>query len=89
MKLNRKHINALDIAIHKVLDARDKSYNGDEQHMLGLNAQRLRQLRILLIECIVNPTFDLTVLFHEGIKEDTNLAKGLRALTGNCETETP
>lgn len=85
MKLNRKHIHALDIGIHKVLEARDRSNHLDEKEMLTLNANRLRQLRILLIEAVVQPIFDFTGLFHEGIGENTKLVKGIRLLTGYCE----
>ncbi|GAH50901.1 unnamed protein product, partial [marine sediment metagenome] len=60
MKLNRKHLHALDIAINQVLQARDKSNNPEEVVMLANNANRLRQLRILMIECIVQPNFNFS-----------------------------
>lgn len=89
MKLNRKHIHALDIGIHKILEARDKAEPGVEREMLALNANRLRQLRILMIQSAVQPTFDFTEAFHTDLKEKSNLIKGLRLLTGYCEQDTP
>lgn len=88
MKLNRKHLHALDIGIHKTLEARDNSTDQNEQNMLGLNAQRLRQLRILLIKAFIDPTFSFTTLCNEGLDETTDFVKGIRTLTGHCETDT-
>jgi hypothetical protein len=87
MKLNRKHIRALDIAISSVLARRDKAGLTDEAAMLGLNANRLRQLRILLIEACIQPDLNLSGLFHTGIDDNSDLVKGIRMLTGHCETD--
>lgn len=88
MKLNRKHIHALDIAINSVLDRRDKAGETDEGAMLGLSANRLRQLRIILTEACIQPELNLTGLFHEGLDDTTDFVKGIRMLTGHCETDT-
>lgn len=82
MKLNRKHLHALDIGINKVLDARDKSNDPDTQDMLTNNANRLRQLRILMMQVFVQPSLDFDELVWKGIPESTNLVKGIRLLTG-------
>lgn len=83
MKLNKKHIHALDIGIHKVLGARDRSNNPDEKDMLTLNANRLRQLRMLLWVAFTEPKFDFNVLFKLGISEQDPMAKGIRMLTND------
>lgn len=88
MKLNRKHIHALDIAINKVLEARDQAEHGANRQMLALNANRLRQLRILMIQSVVQPRFDFSDMFHVEYKENSNLIKGLRMLTGYAEADT-
>lgn len=83
MKLNRKHIHALDIGIHKVLGARDRSYNLDEKEMLTKNANRLRQLRMFLWVAFTEPNFNFNVMFNLGIQESDPLAKGIRMLTND------
>lgn len=87
MKLNRKHLHALDIGINKVLDARDKSHDPDDRDMLTNNANRLRQLRILMMQVFVQPSLDFDELVHRGIPESDNLVKGIRLLTGYCDDE--
>jgi len=88
MKLNRKHIHALDFAITTILAERDKEKDPVRLPMMGLVSNRLRQLRILLTEACIQPKLDLTGIFHEGIEDDTDLVKGIRMLTGHCEEET-
>lgn len=85
MKLQKTHLHALDIGIHKVLQARDQSNNPEEALMLTKNANRLRQLRILMIECLINPVFNFSELFYHELPEKSNLAKGIRMLTGHPE----
>ncbi len=83
MKLNRKHIHALDIGIHKLLGARDRSNNPDEKDMLTINANRLRQLRMLLWVAFTEPKFDFNVMFKLGISEQDPMTKGIRMLTND------
>lgn len=83
MKLNRKHIHALDIGIHKLLGARDRSNNPDEKEMLTLNANRLRQLRMLLWVAFTEPKFDFNVMFNLGLSEQDPMTKGIRMLTND------
>lgn len=83
MKLTRKHIHALDIGIHKVLGARDRTCNVDEKDMLTENANRLRQLRMFLWVAFTEPKFDFNVMFKLGIAESDPLAKGIRMLTND------
>lgn len=88
MKLNRKHIHALDLAITTILAERDKEKDQNRLPMLGLVANRLRQLRIILTEACIQPKFDLTGIFHNGIDDKTDFVKGIRMLTGHCEEDT-
>lgn len=85
MKLNQRHLHALDIAINKVLEARDNSNKPEEYIMLTKNANRLRQLRIIFTEAFIHPEFDFRLMFGCGIDESCSLVKGIRTLTGHCE----
>ena len=88
MKLNKRHIAALDIAINTLLDTRDACKNSVKLEMYGVNAQRLRQLRIILVEAFVNPSLPFEKLFTDGLDPKSDLVKGIRALTGHCEDKT-
>ena len=89
MKLNRKHVHALDIGIHTLLRDRDLCNDPERKSMLDLNVRRLRQLRLMLLYSMLNPTFDLDSLVNEEVSEETPFVKGVRALTGTAELDTP
>lgn len=77
----------MDIAINKVLEARDKSKDLIEKQMLSTNANRLRQLRILITESFIHPEFNFDKMVKTGIDESCSLVKGIRMLTGHCEVD--
>jgi hypothetical protein len=85
MKLNKKHIAALDMGIHSLLQHRDNSNEPEEKLMLSNNANRLRQIRILMITGFLQPEFKFSAMFQDGIDEKTDFVKGLRLLTGTPE----
>jgi hypothetical protein len=85
MKLNKKHIAALDMGIHSMLCHRDTSNKPEEQLMLSRNVNRLRQLRILMITGFLQPEFKFSAMFHDGLDEKTDFVKGMRLLTGTPE----
>lgn len=89
MKLNRGHIHALDIGIHKVLGARDDENDIDKKDMLTRNANRLRQLRMFLWVGFTEPKFNFNVMFKQGISEQDPTAKGVRMLTNDPLPEGP
>jgi len=87
VKLNHRHISALDDALQNFSAARSLCKNPERVGEMGLVINRLRQLRILLIEACIQPTLNFTDLFHVGIPDDSDLVKGIRSLTGHAEDE--